>query len=192
MVTRIGLTGGIGSGKTTVAKLLLCLGYPVYFADREAKVLMSSDPQIITAVTNLFGSKAYLNGTLNRELIAQKVFDDKVLLTQLNEIVHPVVANHFNAWCEAHANHRCVFQEAAILFENGGYKRFDQMILVTAPKEVRLRRVVKRDKLSDDAVLARMNNQWDDDRKGKLSDYIVQCDGNHLLIPQVLDVLKQI
>jgi len=192
MVMKIGITGGIGSGKTTVAKFLVTLGYPVYFADKEAKKLMITSSDIIQCVMELLGSEAYIDGKLNKKYVANKVFQNKDLLNQLNQIVHPVVANHFNEWCLLNQSRNLVFQEAAIIFENGSNSRFDKTILVTAPQEVRLKRVMKRDKQIEEQVIARMKNQWNDDKKIKLADYIIKCDGKHLIIPQVLEFLRQL
>ena len=192
MVTKVGLTGGIGSGKTTVAKLLIKLGYSVYFADQEAKILMNTDKDIIRNIKHLLGEASYDKGKLNKVYVAKRVFGNKDLLGQLNHIVHPAVGRHFNQWCLLNRDKKIVFQEAAILFENGSNDKFDKMILVTAPQNLRLARVMKRDKQKADAVIARMNNQWSDERKTELADFVIRCDGKHLLIPRVLDVLGRL
>ena len=168
----IGLTGGIGSGKTLVSNLFAELGVPVYISDVEAKKLMHSNKEVKTAVTALFGEEAYYKGQLNRKFIAEKVFSDKSLLEKLNAIVHPAVAKHFEAWKKMQTSD-FVIKEAAILFETGGNKNCDKVILVTAPKAIRIKRVIKRDNVSEESVKQRMNNQWSDNRKEKLSDYII-------------------
>lgn len=167
----IGLTGGIGSGKSTVARLFQELGIPVYIADDEAKKLMLQK-EIREKIINLLGEDAYINKTLNKKYIASKVFQDSDLLTQLNQIVHPAVAQHFSQWLKEQKG-IYVIKEAAILFENGGYKNCDKTILVKADKNTRLQRVLKRDKTSIDDIEARMKNQWPDSKKEKLADFII-------------------
>jgi len=169
----LGLTGGIGSGKSTVARYFRDLGVPVYDSDHEAKRLMVQDEDIRKEVVALFGAEAYDGDTLNRAFISSKVFDDPELLEQLNAIVHPRVRNHFRMWV-AEQEAPYVLQEAAILFENGAHKQLDAMILVWAPKEFRIQRVMKRDKIGRGAVLARMQNQWSDTETTALADYIIE------------------
>ncbi len=190
MQKRIGLAGGIGSGKTTVAKLLMALGYSVYFADTEAKDLMNNNSKLRDQIISLLGESAYDDNGLNKPYVAKLVFNDENLLSQLNAIVHPAVSHHFNEWCKDKGE--LVFQEAAILFENGSYKKFDKNILVTAPVDVRIARVKKRDKQTDEQVLARISNQWSDEKKVTLASYVVVCDGETLVIPQVLKILNSI
>lgn len=170
---RIGLTGGIGSGKTTVAAMFEDLGIAVYNADKEAKRLMNEDPGLRTAIKTLFGERAYQNKTLNRKLLAEKAFNDKELLIALNKIVHPAVREDFKTWVEQQEG-QYVIQEAAILFENEGYKGFDKMILVTAPKKVRIARIKQRDDMKEKAILERMQHQWPDKKKKELSQYIIK------------------
>lgn len=187
---KIGLTGGIGSGKSTVARLLVALGYPVYLADDEAREIVNNDIDVRRQIIDLLGSQSYDASGYNRKYVAGLVFKDKKLLQQLNEIVHPAVASHFLSWCNQHAGYNVIFQEAAILFENGSYRRFDKTILVTAPEEVRITRVMQRDHLSREDVLVRLNNQWPDVEKINLADFLVKCDGEHLVIPQVNEIIK--
>ena len=168
----VGLTGGIGSGKTFVSELFSKLGVPVYISDKKAKKLMHTDKKLIHSITKLFGKKAYVNNNLNREYIASKVFTDKKLLEKLNAIVHPAVANDFNKW-KAKQNSKFVIKEAAILFETGSYKTCDKIILVTAPEAIRIERVRKRDNVTERTVKDRMNNQWPDNQKKMLSDYVI-------------------
>ncbi|MBS2213758.1 dephospho-CoA kinase [Carboxylicivirga mesophila] len=189
---KIGITGGIGSGKTTVARLFLSLGFPVYEADVEAKKLINHNTRVKEQIIELLGEKAYNAEGYNRAYVGSVVFNDKLILNQLNSIVHPAVANHFEQWCDEHNDHNIVFQEAAILFENGSYTKFDKTILVTAPQHVRLQRVMRRDGLSEQKVIERMNNQWTDEAKVKLADFVIDCDGQNLVIPQVLNVLKSL
>jgi len=169
---RVGLTGGIGSGKTTVAAMFTDLGVPVYNSDIEAKRLMNEDIGLRTAIKHLFGEQAYQNDMLNRKFIAEKAFQNKDLLMALNQIVHPAVRADFKAWA-ARQEGLYVIQEAAILFENGGYKDFDKMILVTAPKKVRIARIKERDDLTEKAILERMQHQWPVKKKKELAEYVI-------------------
>lgn len=169
---RIGLTGGIGSGKTTVAEMFKDLGVAVYNSDIEAKRLMNDDPGIQTAIIQFFGEKAYQNKKLNRALLAEKAFNNKELLTALNHIVHPAVREDFRSWSKQQEG-PYVIQEAAILFENGSYKEFDKMVLVTAPKKVRIARIKKRDNLTEKAILERMRHQWPVKKKKALAQYVI-------------------
>ncbi|MBT8182826.1 MAG: dephospho-CoA kinase [Eudoraea sp.] len=169
----IGLTGGIGSGKTTVAKLFTDLGVPVYNSDLKAKKLMQDSKGIRSAIIDLLGEEAYVLEKLNKKYIADKVFGDKELLQKLNSIVHPAVREDFISWVKKKRT-PYVIQEAAILFENNSYKIFDKVILVKAPKEVRLERILARDNISRNEILARMENQWDDSKKISLADYIIE------------------
>jgi len=168
----VGLTGGIGSGKTTVAKAFEKLGVPVYIADEEAKKLMNRSPVIKRELTHLFGKDAYVNGELNRPFIAGIIFNDKSFLEKMNAIVHPRVAKHFNKWIfKQEAPY--VIKEVAILFENGGYKDCDYVITVVAPKPVRIKRLLKRDNTTKEKIEAIMNNQWTDDEKTKRSHFVI-------------------
>lgn len=169
----IGLTGGIGSGKSTIAKLFQELGVPVYIADVEAKKLMLTD-KLREKIVELLGPKSYTEEELNREYISSLVFKDKSLLEKLNGIVHPAVKNHFLDWAKTHQHSPYVIKEAAILFENGGYKSCDETILVTAPERIRINRVMARDKVSEKEVRRRINNQWTDEKKIKLADHVIE------------------
>lgn len=169
----VGLTGGIGSGKSTIAKMFQDLGVAVYIADHEAKLLMHSHPEVKKQIIDLLGADAYQDGVLNRPYVAGKVFKDKTLLAGLNAIVHPAVAEHFLTWKSQQSGHY-VIKEAAILFENEGYKKCDYTILVTAPQEVRVQRVIQRDATTREEVLARIQNQWDDTQKIPLSDFVIE------------------
>jgi len=167
----IGLTGGIGSGKTTVAKMFRQLGVPVYIADEEAKKLMHT-ARVRKQIINLFGEQAYCNNQLNNKLIAQIVFKDKALLQQLNTIVHPEVRRHFQQWVKKQKA-PYVIKENAILFETGTAENYDFTILVTADKDVKLSRIQQRDNSSIEEIEARMDNQWPDDKKVSLADYVI-------------------
>lgn len=169
----VGLTGGIGSGKTTVAKMFSELGVPVFIADDEAKKLMNSDLEIRRQISALFGTGAYVNEELDRKLLASKVFENKELLEKLNAIVHPAVAVHFERW-KAKQGTDYVIYEAAILFEKGGYKKCDFTVLVTAPVDKRIERLLQRDKSTLGEIQARMNHQWTDEKKAELADFVIE------------------
>lgn len=169
----IGLTGGIGSGKSTVGKMFIELGVPVYNSDDRAKKLMITSKIIRKQLINLFGKKAYKEEELNRAYIAKKVFKDADLLSQLNSIVHPEVRKDFIRWTKKQ-NTDYVIQETALLFENKAQEFYEKVILVTAPRELRIERVLYRDKNSRAQIIARMNNQLDDVVKTKLADYIIE------------------
>lgn len=169
----IGLTGGIGSGKTTVAGFFRELGISIYIADTAAKELMMTDNYLVVEIKKLLGEESYINGKLHREWISQKVFNDKKLLAGLNAIVHPAVALDFKKWTSKQES-PYVIKEAAILFENGGYKKCDYLVLVTAPRNTRVERVMSRDNITKEQVVTRMSAQWSDTRKKSLSDAIIE------------------
>ena len=188
---KVGITGGIGSGKTTIAEVFMQLDIPIYPSDVRAKELMSEDFELRQAIVGLFGNEAYVSENLNRAFIASKVFSDQTLLQKLNELVHPVVKKDFDSWC-LEQNAPYVLKEAAILIETGGYKVMDKMILVTAPSELKIQRVQKRDTLTRDEILARMNRQWSDERKKEFADFIIHNENNSMVLEQVLDLHKSL
>lgn len=169
----LGLTGGIGSGKTTVAGFFEELGIPVYIADVEAKKLMLEDEEVKASIIQLFGEETYEEGIPNRKFIASKVFGDKEKLEKLNQIIHPAVARHFEVW-KSEQQAPYVVYEAAILFEKGGYRKCDFNLLVTAPFERRIERLQERDSSSLEEIKARMNHQWSDEKKAALADFIIE------------------
>ncbi|MBU2903515.1 dephospho-CoA kinase [Arenibacter algicola] len=169
----VGLTGGIGSGKSTVGAMFQKLGVPLYNSDLEAKNLMTRSKKIKKDIETLLGKESYLEGELNREYIAKIVFKDKKLLQGLNNIVHPAVRRHFKSWCKRQ-NAPYVIQEAAIIFENGTKELYDKIILVTSPRDIRIQRVVDRDGITAEAVIQRIDNQWPDSEKEKFSDFIIE------------------
>lgn len=173
MTKIIGLTGGIGSGKTTVAKEFEAFGVPIYIADLEARKIMEL-PETIEAVGNEFGSMVLDEGKLNREQLAHIVFNDAEKLKRLNAIVHPLVGNHFKEWVAEHKDAVFVIKEAAILFESGSDKDCDKVIAVVAPLETRIQRVLERDGTGRDAVLKRIENQWTDEMRIAKSDYVIE------------------
>ena len=169
----VGLTGGIGSGKTTVAKVFKELGVAVYIADIEAKALMNRSKVIKRKLIALFGENAYLNNTLNRPFIADKIFNNKSLLNRMNDIVHPKVGQHFNRWLKKQSG-SYVLKESAILFESGGDAYCDFTILVTAPEDIRIQRIIKRDNTSKEKVKAIIDNQLSDIVKRDKVDFIIE------------------
>lgn len=169
----IGLTGGIGSGKTTVARMFSELGIPIYIADLEAQVLIKRSKVIRRKLLALFGDKAYINGELNKPYIASQIFGDPELLSQMNAIIHPKVRSHFKRWLKKQSAPYVIY-EAAILFEHNGHEHCDYVITVTAPKNERIKRVIKRDNSRREQVEAIMDNQWTDEQKIKLSDFVIK------------------
>ena len=169
----IGLTGGIGSGKTTIAQWFQEKGIPVYNSDFEAKKLMNENEDLIQQLIELFGDETYKNGEYNRSYVASKVFNDKELLNQLNAIVHPAVFKHFDEWLDNQKS-SFVVKEAAILFESGSYKACDYIISVIADEEIRIKRVAKRDQLNEDQIRNRMKSQWTDQQRIEKSDFIIE------------------
>ncbi len=168
----VGLTGGIGSGKTTVAKQFESLGIPVYIADEEAKKIMQKSKVVKRKLIKLFGENAYVSGKLNKPYIAKIIFNNSVYLDKINKIVHPKITTHFKKWAEKQKS-PYVIKEAAILFENGGYKWCDYVITVTAKKALRIERLLKRDTTTKDNIEAIMKNQWTDKERIKKSHFVI-------------------
>ena len=169
----VGLTGGIGSGKTTITTMFNELGIPVYIADIEAKKLTNSSEEIKLKLITILGKNAYNKNGLNRKYVADKIFNDSELLKQVNHIIHPKVAKHFKQWVQQQEGSYCI-KEAAILFENGTYKNCDYTILVTAPQKTRIDRILKRDNTTTSQIMSRMDNQWSDSKKKKLADFVIE------------------
>ena len=189
MTKIIGLTGGIGSGKTTIANEFLSLGVPVYIADDEARKLMQS-PEVINAIRAVFGSAVFEKDVLNREKLAEIVFSNPEKLEQLNAIVHPAVKKHFDEWLLNHKDAPFVIYEAAILFESGGYKNCDLIISVTAPLETRIQRVIDRDNTTREQVLKRINMQWNDEKRISKSDFIIKNTNIEETKSEIVKILK--
>lgn len=186
----IGITGGIGSGKSTVARIFGLLGIPVYSADDAAKEIMVKDLQLIEEIKAHFGAESYLpDGTLNRKYIADIVFNDKSQLEKLNSIVHPATIRDSEAWARKQKS-PYVIKEAALMFESESFHHVDKVIGVYAPESLRVLRVMKRDGVSRNEVLARMHKQIDDGIKMKLSDHVIYNDEQQMVIPQVLALHK--
>lgn len=189
MPLKVGITGGIGSGKTTVCKIFELLKIPVYYADDRAKWLMNNDPELIKALKTAFGNKVYhQNGTLNRAYLANIIFNDKQALKKVNAIVHPVVGQDGNDWHEQQGDVPYTLKEAALFFENGTHKLMDYMITVTAPESMRIQRVIARDNTTTAAVKARIDKQLPESEKVRQSDFIIKNDSQHSLILQVINI----
>lgn len=187
---RIGLSGGIGSGKSTVAGILAKMGYPVFYSDQEAKRLYDENPVLQKQLVDLFGPAIYRDGQLNKAFLAQQLFSNAELKAQVTALVHPLVRIAFEVWAQQQTSD-LIFNEAAILFETGAYKDFDATVLVMAPIETRIERVQKRDLISREAVLQRIANQWPDSKKMNLTTYIITNDGQPLL-QQIEDVISKL
>lgn len=188
---KIGLTGGIGSGKTTVAKVFETLGIPVYYADDATKRLMNSNEFIKKSLIKHFGEGTYSDGLLNRKYLANIVFGDKEKLALLNSITHPPTIHDANEWI-ARQKSPYIIKEAALLFETEAAKHLDYFIGVSAPLEIRIKRVIQRDSISETEVLNRINRQMDEEEKMKQCDFIIVNNDEVLVIPQVLKVHEEI
>ena len=189
---KIGLTGGIGSGKSTVASIFSQLGVPVFNSDFIARELQDNDPALKKNIQTIFGSEIYNNGKLDRVQLAGIVFTDKNKLDQLTAIVHPAVAQAFDTFCEVHKNAKYILKEAAILFEIGDDQNLDSMLVVAAPFELRLSRVTKRDGITEEQVLKRLANQFSQDEIIKKADFVIVNDEIQMLLPQVLALHNQL
>lgn len=169
----IGLTGGIGSGKTTVSKILVKNGIPVYDSDSNAKLLMNSSNEIKKLIINHFGKLSYTNNKLNNKYISKIIFNNPVEMNRINSLIHPFVHDNFNKWKNNFSSKYVIF-ESAIIFETGSYEKFDFNILVLSNIEKRIKRVIKRDFSSEDDVLTRIKSQWIDDKKIPFADYVIK------------------
>jgi len=186
----VGLTGNIGSGKSTVCDIFSALGVPVYHADAASKKFLDS-PSVLGEAVSLFGSKILSeSGALNKRALGSIVFNDPAALASLNSILHPLVKEDARIWSAQHQDRPYVIHEAAIIFESGFRGEYDQVIYVTCPVETAIDRVMKRDGASREDVLRRLRFQWDDEEKIKLSSHIISNDGSSFLIPQVLEIHK--
>lgn len=184
---KVGLTGGIGSGKSTVAKIFEVLGIPVYYADEATKKMMTTDKELKAALIKNFGEQTYHNDELNRAWLASVVFSDKKKLELLNSLTHPATIRDANRWIE-HQTSPYIIKEAALLFESGANKHLDHIIGVSAPQELRIKRAMIRDGVTKEEVIQRINKQMDEDAKMKLCDSIILNDEEHLMIPQVMEL----
>ncbi|MBP9689803.1 MAG: dephospho-CoA kinase [Bacteroidia bacterium] len=181
----IGITGGIGSGKTHVTKVFLALGVPIYYADDRAKWLMNNNRKIISGVKELFGKKAYTKLGLDRAYLSNKIFKDNELLTALNQVVHPAVFSDYKNWVNDQQR-PYILKEAALLFESSSYKKLDAIITVDAPLETRIKRAMKRDNKLKAEIESRIKNQLSNSIKVKAADFVIINDGDTPLLPQIL------
>ena len=189
---KVGITGGIGSGKTKICRIFQTFGIAVYNADTQAKQLMNTDHELKAALKDYFGSDIYHdNGTLNRPKLSKIIFNNSTALEKVNGWIHPVVVRDFDHWCTMQKS-PYVLEEAAIIFERNLAQMFGKVILVTAPEDIRIKRVCIRDRLTPEAVQERMANQWTDNKKILLADYIIYNDNLRLLTPQVMEIHKQL
>lgn len=194
-ILEVAVTGGIGSGKTTICRIFEVLGVPVFYSDKEAKRLMSTDQVLKTKIRSAFGDLVYdEKGDLDRAYLAAQVFENDEQLQRLNGLVHPATVKAYEDWVR-HQRTTYVIKEAAILFESGTNKSSDVVVLVTASETTRIQRVTKRDQVSEGQVRARMKKQWSDERKKALADYLIHNDETEAVIPQILrlheDFLKR-
>ena len=187
-MVKVGLTGGIGSGKTTVSNFLLDYGIPVYNSDIKGKTLMNTNLELKNNIVSIFGERVYDNGILNTNLLSSIVFNDSTKIEQLNNLVHPKVAQDFNQWVGKNNNKPILVKEAAILIESGAYLNMDKIILVVSEKSTRINRVSKRDNSDLDSIEKRINLQLTDNEKIKYADYIIE--NNSSLEHLKLEVLK--
>ncbi len=187
---RIGLTGGIGSGKTTVAKIFEVLGIPVYYADDAAKRLMNTDPLLKEEIIKNFGEPAYANAELDRKYMASVVFNDKAKLELLNSLTHPATIRDAEAWMKKQST-AYIIKEAALIFESGADKTLDHVIGVYAPLPLRIKRTMTRDRITEEEVLKRINRQMDEEEKMKRCDFVIVNNEDQMLLPQVLSLHKK-
>lgn len=188
---RIGITGGMGAGKSVISEMMRCLGIPVYDADFASKKILNSNTKVKTQLIELLGEEIFSNGQLNRPLMAQRIFNNNELLLKTNAIIHPAVFDDFIAWSEAQ-NKEVVACETAILFEADMVSYFDSILMVSAPLEIRIERCIKRNKFTREQVLERITKQMDESKKIELSDFVIVNDNQKALYPQLKNFLKKI
>ena len=191
MVLRVGLTGGIGSGKTTVAGIFEVLGIPVYYADEAAKRLMNENTALKEKIIQHFGEAAYKDGLLNRPYISQQVFQNKEKLELLNSLVHPVTIKDGNDWIQKQTSAYAI-KEAALIFESNSQNDLDYVIGVYSPESLRIQRSMKRDNISRDKVLLRMKNQMNEEEKMKRCDFVIYNNEEQAIVPQVLELNRKL
>ncbi len=185
---KVGVTGGIGSGKSLVCKIFRCLNVPVFFADDEASILLEADPEIRLALTGFFGKELYLSGKLNKKMLAGLIFSDRKNMDIVNNVVHPAVLERFTEWCTCQAKSAYVIMEAAIIFETGTDSFLDKVINISAPEAIRIERVCERDSVSKEKVIERINNQLTENERKEKADVNLVNDGKVMLLPQILEV----
>jgi dephospho-CoA kinase len=188
---KVGITGGIGSGKSTVCAVLTAMGYPVYNSDERAKTIMETSPEVRQQLIAAFGEQTFHNNQLNRPFLAEAIFNNPAKREQINAIVHPAVRADFKQWTSAQTS-SIVFQESALLIETGGYRLLDFTVLVTAPEELRLKRVLARDRADEEAIRSRIKSQLPDEEKRINADFVMVNDDQSLVVPQINELLKEL
>jgi dephospho-CoA kinase len=188
---KLGVTGGIGSGKTSVCRVFSVLGVPLFSADQEAREIMGNDKSIMRRVNSIAGRDLYPDGSLDRMQLAAIIFNDKMLLEKVNSLVHPVVFDHYMKW-EKKQTTPYTIMEVAILFESGASLLVDRILTVVAPVEERINRIIERNQLSREQIQERIRNQWDDESRIKLSDYVIRNSDNEMIIPAVLEIHEEL
>ena len=188
---KIGITGGIGSGKSVVGQILEAMHFPVYYSDQQSKILVDTDLVIREELIKLLGTEVYLDGKLNRPFLSHQLFSNDELRLKINQIIHPKVREAFTNWVSKQSSN-LVFNEAAILFETGAYKSMDYNILVTAPLELKIERVLKRDNITINEIQDRISKQWSDEDKIPLADFVIVNDEVKPLLKQVEAILKEV
>ncbi len=188
---KIGLTGGIGSGKTSIAQILEAMSYPVYYSDLRAKFLSDEHPAIRQGLIDLLGEEAYIDGTLNRVFVSECIFSNPDLRLKVNQVIHPIVRKDFDDWASQQTS-SLIFNEAAILFETGAYQQFDAILLICAPIDIRIQRVMLRDHCSKASVEDRIQSQWTDEKKRSLTKYCVENDGRQPVLIQLEKILSEL
>lgn len=188
----VAITGGIGSGKSVACRIFSTLGIPVYYADIEAKILTSTNTELRTKLIEAFGEQVYSNGELNKTFFAEQIFNDANKRQLANSIIHPAVHQQFATWRSLQKDAPYTLHEAAIVFETGSYRMFDKIITVVAPLDVRIERIMARDNTSKEMILKKINSQWPDEEKMMLSDFVIKNDEMELLLPQILEIHKQL
>jgi len=191
MIFRLGVTGGIGSGKSTVCKTFNVLGVPVFSADDESRIIMDTNTQLRDDLNNLIGEDLFASGELDRTKMASIIFNDSSLLGSVNRLVHPLVFSKYKEWCKKQCSDYVIF-EAAILFEAGAEEHVDKILAVIAPLEERISRVMKRNKMSREQVMERVKNQISDEEMIKLSDFYINNSDNIMIIPKVIEIHNSI
>lgn len=188
---RLGITGGIGSGKTSVCRVFGVLGIPVFSADREARIIMESDENIIKEINTIAGRDIYVNGKLDRMALASIIFNNKLFLEKVDSLVHPAVFESFKKWVPLQTG-KYVIMEAAIMFESGASKLVDRIAAIAAPVEERIERIIERSNLTHEQITQRLNNQMDDAERVRRSDYVINNSENDMIIPAVLRIHNEI
>jgi dephospho-CoA kinase len=189
---KIGITGGMGSGKSFVCSIIENLGYPIFYSDKEAKWLMENNASLIAEIKIIVGNNAYTNNKINKEEIRKYIFNNAENRKKLNEIVHPAVTQHFDHWAQQFASNSLIFNESALLIETGSYKRFDKIILITASQDVKIKRLIQRENVSKEEIRLRMNSQLSDEVKKDHADYIIENNETDFLLPKIFTIIDQL